>query len=307
MNLSYFKEFLILAKTKNYWEASERLFLNQSTLSKHIKAMEKELGVPLFDRTTRKVTLTEFGQTLLPYAQSIVSLQSEYTTALTQKQNENQKLVTIGSISSLKRYHVTDLITDYQMQYPDYNVHIMENDTQHLKQMLLSHKCELAFLREASSTRSVSADGITRIPYACDHMVAVVSDQHPLSGRKSISIKDLAGEKLCLPKKNTILYNLCCSACEEAGFTPNVVYDSHYIGSIIDMIVCNGGIGLITNLQIEPILSPARSSRPPVVQIPMESAISTQISLCYLENGTLSEGAEAFVEFFKRTKTILKY
>ena len=48
MDSNYLKEFTVLAETKNYWEASYRLFLNQSTLSKHIKSMEAELGVLIF-------------------------------------------------------------------------------------------------------------------------------------------------------------------------------------------------------------------------------------------------------------------
>ena len=66
MNTDNLKEFMVLAETKNFWEASDRLYMNQSTLSKHIKSLENELGVPLFTRTTRRVELTSYGQTFLP-------------------------------------------------------------------------------------------------------------------------------------------------------------------------------------------------------------------------------------------------
>ena len=59
MDIIYFKEFAVLAVMQNYWAAAERLFIGQSSLSKHIKTLEKHLGAPLFDRTTRKVELTE--------------------------------------------------------------------------------------------------------------------------------------------------------------------------------------------------------------------------------------------------------
>ena len=68
MEISYFNEFVILAETRNYWAASERLYIGQSSLSKHIKTLESQLGAPLFDRTSRKVELTEFGAKMLPYA-----------------------------------------------------------------------------------------------------------------------------------------------------------------------------------------------------------------------------------------------
>ena len=73
MNTEYLKEFVVLAETKNFWEASDRLYMNQSTLSKHIKSLENELGVDLFLRTTRRVELTNYGQTFLPYAKYLPS------------------------------------------------------------------------------------------------------------------------------------------------------------------------------------------------------------------------------------------
>lgn len=81
MEIGYFREFVVLAETQNYWAASERLFIGQSSLSKHIKTLEKQLGAPLFDRTSRKVALTEFGRLMLPYAKAVASLQFEYETA----------------------------------------------------------------------------------------------------------------------------------------------------------------------------------------------------------------------------------
>ena len=62
MNTENLKEFIVLAETKNFWEASERLYMNQSTLSKHIKSLENDLGVALFTRTTRRVELTNYGE-----------------------------------------------------------------------------------------------------------------------------------------------------------------------------------------------------------------------------------------------------
>ena len=300
MNINYFKEFVTLAETKNYWEASERLFINQSTLSKHIKAMESELGVPLFVRTTRKVTLTEFGQTLLPYARSICGLQEEYATALLRQQNQHIGLVTLGSISPMKLYGITDLLSDYHTAFPDYNIQVQENDSNLLKQMLLSGQCELAFLREPldEAAHSPEKDALIRIPFITEQVLALVERHHPLASQNSLPLKDLAGEKLCFFKRNSILYNLCDQACQDAGFVPNVVYDSHYLGSIFDMVSKNDCIALLTDRHMASRRSGDNSG--PVAFLPVEPKISTRISLCYREGAELSEGAAAFVEFFKR-------
>ena len=65
MELNHLKEFVVLAKIENYMEAAENLFISQSTLSKHIKSLETELGINLFDRTTRQVKLNEAGRVFL--------------------------------------------------------------------------------------------------------------------------------------------------------------------------------------------------------------------------------------------------
>lgn len=300
MNLNYFKEFVVLAETGNYWEAAERLFINQSTLSKHIKAMETELGVTLFDRTTRRVSLTEFGRTMLPYAQSVTQIQSEYTAALMEQQNRNQGFWTLGSISPMKMYQITDLVLDYQSAFPDYNIHIKENDGNFLKQMLFLKKCELAFLREpldVSGNLPADKDPLVRIPYLTDHLVAVVERHNPLAEREFLSLEDLTGEKLCFFKRNSILFNLCYDACREAGFLPNVVYDSHYLGSIYEMVTKSGCVGLLTDQHVARRRSADADGA--LAFLPIEPKISTRISLCYPENAQLSEGAAAFVEFFR--------
>ena len=96
MEINYLKEFVVLAQTGNFMEAAEMLYVSQSTLSKHIKSIEVELGVSLFDRTTRKVTISKYGQLLLPYAQQIAELQEMYISALRTSLENEQETLTLG-------------------------------------------------------------------------------------------------------------------------------------------------------------------------------------------------------------------
>lgn len=96
MNTENLKEFIVLAETKNFWEASERLYMNQSTLSKHIKSLENDLGVALFTRTTRRVELTNYGEIFLPYAKSVTRSEFEGISAIQRMLNIENGLLTIG-------------------------------------------------------------------------------------------------------------------------------------------------------------------------------------------------------------------
>lgn len=302
MDIDYLKEFSVLAETKNYWEASYRLFLNQSTLSKHIKSLESELGVPLFNRTTRKVALTEYGMALLPYAQSITKLQFEYSARLLQMQNQQKGRITIGSLPAMAQYGITDVLLEFGKACPDNSVKIIEDDPKILMKLLFEKSCDLIFLRETMSSfkKVVSQDSvIQRIPYISDYLVAVLPNQHPLASQSSLTLRDLKQEKFAFIKENSLMYDLCCLACQEADFIPNIVFDSHRLDSILDMVTKGGCVALLMNRHVRYPLDSVFSIAPPFTAVKITPAISTQISLCYLKEEPLSPAAQQFIEFFK--------
>ena len=302
MNIDYFKEFAVLAETKNYWRAAERLYLNQSTLSKHIRAMEEDLGVPLFTRTTRSVELTEYGAALLPYARTIIQAQFEYSTTLMQKKNYQNGLVTVGSIPAMAQYDIMNLMIRFQNAYPQYTVKVVEGDFGSLKTMLLQGRCDLAFMRELNGSAQEGAfveDEAERIPYVRDRLVAVLPKAHPLAERGELFLRELEGERLCFIKEKTALYGLCCLACQEANFVPNIVFDSHRIESILEMVANGGCVALLMDYHVKYLMNSRYSADPPFRVAKVVPAVTTQISLCRLKGARLSAAARQFLEYFK--------
>lgn len=98
MELNQVKEFIALTKTENYLEAAENLFISQSSLTKHIKSLEAELGTTLFDRTTRQVKLNEVGKVFLKYTQQLIDVRYQCNTALINLKDAEEQSLTIGSI-----------------------------------------------------------------------------------------------------------------------------------------------------------------------------------------------------------------
>ena len=301
MNITYLKEFTVLAEVKNYWEASERLYINQSTLSKHIKSMEDELGVPLFTRTTRRVELTEYGEALLPYAQSITRAEFEYSATLMQMQEREKNLLTLGTIPTMTQYGITKLFLEFKKLYPESNVRFTEEDATQLPELLASRKCELILTRESRldfEKNFLNDEQIVRIPYMKDHLIAVLNRNHPLASRRELSLRDLKDERFCMIKENSMLYNLCVDACHAANFIPKIAFTSHRLGSILDMVSNGEYVALLTNFHVKPPeMAPSYSSEPLWVPVPITPQITTQLSLCYLKNAPLSKTAKNFVAF----------
>lgn len=301
MDISHLKEFTVLADTKNYWEASYRLFLNQSTLSKHIKAMERELGVPLFERTTRRVELTEFGAALLPYAQSIVRTQFEYSARLLQIQNHQRGVIAIGSLPAMAQYDITDILLAFQKEYPENSIRITEDDPKLLLELLNERQIELVFLRETAAPPRLfdEAEPLERIPYLQDFLVAVLPNHHPLADKPELTLRDLRNERFAFIKEHSMMSDLCCQACQQAGFIPNIVFSSHRLDSILDMVTKGGCTALLMNYHVKFPLESPFSMAPPFTVVPIAPAIQTRISLCWQKGANLSPAASHFVTFFQ--------
>lgn len=297
MNTTYLKEFTVLAEAKNFWEASERLYLNQSTLSKHIKSIESELGVPLFIRTTRRVELTEYGKALLPYAQTILRAEFEYSATLLQMQNYEKDLLTLGAIPAMAQYDITNLFLQFKKEYPDSNVRLIEDDPGALPELLYNRKCEIIFTRESKldfEKNFLTDERLVRIPYMQDHLVALLPVGHPLSGKESISLQDLNSENFCMIKEGTMMYNLCVDACLAANFIPNISFTSHRLESIFDMVANGSHVALLMDRHAAP---PDYASDAPWITVDITPQISSQLSLCYLRDAKLSKTAKNFIRF----------
>lgn len=286
MNIDYLKEFVVLADNGSFSGAAEVLFLSQSSLSKHIKALEQELDVLLFRRTTRCLELTEEGEVFLSYARRISRLQYEYQTALYHSRQKKSSTLTIGSIPVMAQYGITDTILLFHQSNSSFHVNVLEEESTVLKQMLRNGQCELAFIREGQETEP----DFVHIPFAADRLAAVCSSASYFEEEKQLLLSALKKEKLLLLNEGTLLYSLCISACEEAGFTPNVSYTSHRIENIIDLVSKNMGTALLMQKQASYY---ARNSD--IRIIPIHPELETHIDLCYLKGHTLSPIARHFV------------
>lgn len=285
MDIGYICEFVILAETCNYMEAADQLFISQSSLSRHIKTLEEELGVSLFNRNTRKVTLSSFGALFLPYAQRIAAIRYAYESALSSALNAEHGNVRIGTIPVMAQYRITDLITRFRKENPNFTIDVIEGDSLALVKQLRSGQCDLAFLREGDS----ADDEFNKIHYGTDTLCAIMSRNHPLARKDFIYIEDLRNEPLMLLGKDTFMYSLCMKACAAADFTPNVVLTNHRASNLLDLAQKELGIALLTKRPILPLMTDE------LVAIEIEPRIITHINIAYPKDKPLSAGAKHFI------------
>lgn len=295
MELSYLKEFIVLSETGNYLEAADQLYISQSSLSRHIKALEDELGITLFERTTRKVLLSTPGSMLLPYARQIVELQHQYLDDLYNYKKNIQGTLSIGSIPSMEQYSILDLVIRYEQKYPNYSVNMIEDDPIRLTNMVQEGGLDMAFIRTAGPVKPP----LSSVEYAKDLLTAVVPAGHRLASCSSIQLSELRNENLLLLSTDTYMYQLCVNVCHQAGFEPNIRYTCRRGENLLALVRKNMGIALLTRKPIQ------NSQQTDIISINIVPEIPTVISLVYRKDQNLSIPAREFLNMAHAGATII--
>lgn len=289
MKFENMQEFLALVETRSYWAASEKLFISQAALSRHIKEMEYELGAALFNRTTRKVELTEFGMILLPYARRALQLQEEYTEAINGQLETKRNTLTIGAMLGWNQSKISDLLAEFQRDNPKIRVNLLNNESNYLLFMVKNSFCDFAFIREEAAPID---DGLSRRLQYRDPLVAYLPARHPLAGEKELPLTALRNEPLLMSDDASLSCLVGTQACRDAGFEPDILFKGNreqtlnYLGKGL-------GVGLMFGIPKTLVLGNE------IVDIRIDPPIYASVNLVFRENtdGEMSDVKKRFLSF----------
>lgn len=289
MKLEYVREFLTLSETCNYLEAAEQLFLSQSTLSRHMQSLETELGVALLERTTRRVKLSDSGRLFLPYAVELVELEDACNKAILEELHQTTSVLTIGSIPSMSQYGITDIIGGFQQKMPQLTVDIQEADSNRLIQMVTDGSCDFAFVRANGEEHKE----LCALDYAEDCLAAILPLDHPLAQERTLSLDELRQEKFYLLPEDTLVHQMCMTACKKAGFAPKVAYTGYRGRNLINNVGRGNGVSILFKR------SAAYYNHPNVAIVDIEPKYTMKIEVVYAKAHPLKAAQNSFLRYLK--------
>ena len=196
MEIRQLKTFWTLASTRSFSRTAEVLNYVPSTVTMQIKALEEELGVKLLDRLGKSVVLTDAGQQLLPYANKILN-DIEEARYVSSQSGELTGTVIIGADEVLCTYRLPTLLRLFRERYPHVRLLFRPLSSHNLKQSLREGNVDVVFMLDEPV---VSMDLHTEI-LLDESFLMVVSPDHPLATRSTLSIEDFNREQILLSEK----------------------------------------------------------------------------------------------------------
>ncbi|MBS0267899.1 MAG: LysR family transcriptional regulator [Proteobacteria bacterium] len=190
MDLKQLEHFVAAAEEQHFTRAARRMNIVQSGLSASIRALEQEMGAPLFVRTTRRVELTVAGRVLYEKALQIIAGAQEARRAVAAINGLQRGSLSIGTCASLNAFFDLPLLLgEFRGLHPDVEIRLCHSTAANLMGKVKDGSIDLAFLPLYEKSRE-----IVSMPIASDRLIVAHPLDHPLAGRECVSLHSLAGE-----------------------------------------------------------------------------------------------------------------
>lgn len=192
VELRHLEYFVAVAEELNFTRAARRLHLAQSGLSAAVRALERELGLPVFDRTSRRVTLTDAGAALLPEARATLAAAQAARDAVDQVRGGLRGALALGTLTSVGVLDLPGLVGRFHADHPDVTIRLQAatSGSAGLAEALVEGTLDAAFL----SFPGPPPAGLTVRTLASVPMLALLPAGHPLAEGPDVALADLADE-----------------------------------------------------------------------------------------------------------------
>jgi DNA-binding transcriptional LysR family regulator len=277
MELHQLRCFVAAAEQLHFGRAAQHLQMLPSALGRQIKLLEQDLDTRLFARTTRAVSLTEDGATLLRDARAILARVEAVESNLRNRSRAGAaRKLRVGAIDSAAAGLLPALLRDFRAKRPDIAVQLLEEKTVRLLPKILTGALDLAFVRPpAQPDKRLEFRDLLQ-----ETAIVAFPQRHALARRKSITLAEIAAEAMLVPDRRSRphSHDLTMKLFEQAGLMPRIVQVADEKQTIINLVATRLGVAIVPRWSTRMAVSGVRfvPLRPkqtgPVGRLPLAAA-----------------------------------
>jgi DNA-binding transcriptional LysR family regulator len=275
----------------SFSQAAEELEVSQPAVSFQIRALEERLGHRLLDRSGRRVRLTEAGEVVYRYARRMIGLEAELEREMGEIGTRISGRLVLGSSTGPGEVLLPRLLGAFHDAHPEVKVSLVVSDTQTVCERVLDDALELGVVGAARPQR-----GLVFEPFVRDELVAIVPPSHPLAGRGSVSLEELAAQPMLIQQEGSGVRSVVEAALRESGVRDrdlNVAMELGLQQSVKAAVLDGFGITVISRLAVERELADGS-----LVALALEGAGLERSFFAVRHAGrTPKRVSQAFVEF----------
>ncbi len=290
MNLHHLRIFNVVAQRRSVTAAAADLLLSQPAVSLQLKALEKELGLPLFERGGPKLRLTQAGEVLHRAAVSILSAQDEAERAILELRDGTKGRLILGAGTTGGMYVLPRVVQAYKGLWPETEVALHIGTTDQILEKLLQNVLDMGLVGGPIDDRRFAVE-----PVCADELVLIAAPSHPIVSLAKVTLKDLGGMPFIVPETGSRTRQLVERRLREAGVPLRIAMQLPGTEGVKRAVEARLGIGMVSGYAVE------NECRTGVLRrVPIEDfRLTRTMNLVYRTQKYFSPVGSRFLEFAK--------
>lgn len=293
MDLKQVEYMIRIAEENNITRAAEKLFLTQSALNQQLLKLEKELGTPLFHRSRTNWRLTEAGEVYIRSAKELLRIKKDTYNQIRDIAETRKGTLSIGLTTGRGITMFGEVYPAFHQKFPEIIVEPVEKRVRELQTMIAEDQLDIAFLTLTVEERTRDV----YIPLCDEEILLVIPSGHPLSACAAppgepyavMDLTQLRYEPFVLMDKVSTMRSLATRIFQEAGFQPNILFETKNNHTITTMIRANICCSLVPAYYAE-------HDPEGLACFALPSHPSWQVAASYKKDRYLSRAAKYFIE-----------
>jgi len=231
--------FLEVARRGSVSRAAEALFITQPTLTARLKALERDLGTPLFLRTPHGMRLTDAGRAWIPYAERALRALVDGRDALAQVMTASAGHLMIAAAPAVSTYVLPELLERFVAAHPRVEVSVRTGHSEDVVELVLRDEVQIGL------GRTIRHPDLELRPFHTEDMVLVTAPEHPFTKRPSVTMAEVAGQKLIMFDRTSSYYEIAQGAFLSSGVSLRGLMELDSIEAAKKMVERGLGVALL--------------------------------------------------------------
>lgn len=278
----------------SFTHAAARLHLTQPGVSSQIRALERELGQRLLDRTVHGVRLTDVGAAVLPHARAALRAADHIRDTVAEHAGLLRGQVSVGIVaSSTLGFDMIDALAGFHRRHPQVALNLTEGRSDDLEHAVAAGDLDTAVI--APGPRRPA--GIEQLLLADVAMVAAVHREHPLADRASIPLTELQQHRLISFDDSVGTSAHLLQSCAQAGFVPTIAFKASDPVALARLAAAGLGVAVLPAPYADPDTSPLHA-------IALTPELRGRLALAWRTEGPSNPAARAFIEHLHEQRVV---
>jgi DNA-binding transcriptional LysR family regulator len=299
MQMHQLNYFVAVAETRHFTQAADEIGIAQPSLSQQIRALERDVGSPLFNRVRGNLTLTDAGEILLPIARRILADAETARLEIRELGDLRRGRVRLGATPSLCTGLLPPMLAAFRSAYPGIQLLVRESGSRDLQRSLGEGALDLALVIDSRPRADdPQLPLLLSVPLLEEELVVISPRDTPaLTRRRRISIAELEGLPLVMFREGYDLRDATIAACHAAGFEPTYAVEGGEMDAVLEFVHAGLGLAIVPSTVVRdrfratPFMPPGlhrtvRLARRRDVRLPRAAAALQESIVGFLANAS---------------------